>query len=88
MLRIVFNLVTNKVLLIQIGMNHRPIPKPVPRAATHNVEKAAEELVRLDKSAADQKDVANSDEIVAKNPNHAIQNLIPNLPLCLGASQS
>ena len=69
-------------------MNQRPIPKPVPRAATHNVEKAAEAPVRFDKSAADQNEVANSEEIVAKKPNQATQNLIPNLPLCLGASKS
>ena len=63
-------------------MNQRPIPKPVPSAAIHNVEKAADAPVRLDKSAADQKEVANSDEIVAKNPNQATQNLNPNLPHC------
>lgn len=69
-------------------MNQRPIPNPVPRAATHRVEKAADAPVRSDKRAADQNEVENSDEIVVKNPNQAIQNLILNFPLCLGASES
>ena len=74
------------VFRIQIGMNHRPIPNPVPSAATQMVEKAAPVSVRSDSKAALQKEVANSEEIVAKKPNHAIQNFAPNFPFCLGAS--
>ena len=61
------------------------MPKPVPSAATHRVENAADASVRFERSAADQKDVENSDEIVVKNPNHAIQNLTLNFPICFGA---
>ena len=61
------------VLRIQIGINHLPIPKPVPKAATQRVENAADAPVRSDNSAADQNEVENSDEIVVKKPNQAIQ---------------
>ena len=55
---------------------------PVPSATMATVEIAADDPTRSFKSAADQNDVANSEEIHATKPNQATQNLNDIFPLC------
>ena len=55
---------------------------PVPSATIATVEIAAVEPTRSLSNAADQNDVANSDEIHATNPNQANQNFADIFPLC------
>ena len=55
---------------------------PVPSATTATVEIAAVEPTRSRKSAADQNDVANSLDIHATKPIHAIQKVRESFPLC------
>ncbi len=69
-------------------MYQRPIPNPVPSAAIHNVDIAGSAPVRSETREAAQNAVANSEEIVAKKPIHAIQNFAPSSPLCFGADKS
>ena len=62
--------------------NQRPTPIPVPSATIATVEIAAVEPTRSFNRAADQNDVANSDEMHATKPTQANQYFADNFPLC------